>query len=162
MKSEGSGGEFSLTLRRATIDDMKMIFDWRNLPELFVWGKTRKPVEWEEHVNWFKSVITSPQHFLLIVAAGDKPIGQVRFDRKSNHVSEVSIYLLPHYTGRGLGVKALRLACDEAFARMSLKEILALIREDNHYSISAFTKAGFARQKSEKPGYVSMHLERSR
>lgn len=46
--------------------------------------------------------------------------------------------------GQGVGPRAIWLACCYAFDRLEAQEILAGISRDNHASIKAFLKAGFA------------------
>ena len=154
-----TGDSSQLTLRGATMDDVRMIFAWRNIPELAEMGRTQRPVGWEEHLSWFQRVLTDGNHLLLIVLLGQEPIGQVRFDLVKDRSCEVSISLLPQYTGRGLGVLALEHACWEAFARMAVDEIVAVIRKDNQRSISAFKKAGFDFvQRSDTDALVVLHV----
>ena len=150
-------GISNLILRRATIEDMRMIYTWRNIPEIISLGKTQRPVEWDEHRKWFQEVVMGDNHLLLVVSLGGKPIGQVRFDRLNDHSCEVSVLLLPQYTGRGLGVLALKHACWEAFARMDIKEIVATIRQDNRRSVSAFRKAGFDFVKQSRVDALPRH-----
>ncbi len=163
MNDNSGQTDKGLTFRTATIEDAYMIFTWRNLPEMIVLGRTQRPVKWEEHYRWFRRVLMSGNHVLLIVLLGREPIGQVRFDRLENRSCEVSIYLLTQYTGRGLGVKALKYACREAFTRMGVEEVIAVIREDNQRSISAFQKAGFSfvhEAVVTKPGFVVLSTKR--
>jgi perosamine synthetase len=152
-----------LTLRMATMDDAKMVFSWRNMPEIIAMGTTRRPVQWDEHLSWFQKVVRGDQHLFFIVLLGQQAIGQVRLDRVDERSCEVSIYLLPEFTGRGLGVLALKHACWESFATMKVKELLAHIREDNQRSVTAFQRAGFklVPQSDKTPsGHHLLRIER--
>jgi perosamine synthetase len=153
-----------LTLRPAVLEDAEMIFTWRNLPEIVAAGEFRKTVTWEEHQTWFEQTIKNPDHLLLIIKLDEKPIGQVRFDLIEGHSSKVSIYLLPEYTGHGLGVVALKHSCWKAFSWKPIKEITARVRKDNHRSLSAFKKAGFTlinESVLQTPsGYFFLQMER--
>jgi perosamine synthetase len=141
-----------------------MVFAWRNLPEIVAAGEMQKPVGWEEHEAWFHQIVEGRDHLLLIVLLDEKPIGQVRFDRAGDHSCKVSLYLLPEYTGRGLGVVALKHGCWKAFFWMPIEEVTARIREDNQRSVSAFRKAGFipARETdlSVPAGYCTLKMVR--
>jgi RimJ/RimL family protein N-acetyltransferase len=56
----------------------------------------------------------------------------------------VTIFLLRSFTGRGIGVVALELACREAEAAWpDVPKAVASIRRDNLASQKAFAKAGF-------------------
>ncbi len=131
-------------LERASSKDAKMIFSWRNLPEIIALGTTQKPILWKEHLPWFKKILRGRKsHLLLIILKNKKPIGQVRFDKLNNSTLVVSIYLLPKFTGHGLGVIALNCACKKAFDQLCATRIIAVIRKNNLRSLSAFQKSGF-------------------
>jgi RimJ/RimL family protein N-acetyltransferase len=142
------GNGDTLTLRRATIDDARRIFEWRNMPEMIPLSRTQKPVAWQEHWRWFQRIIAGREHLLLIVLLGEEPIGEIRFDRLTERTWEISILLVPKHTGRRLGVQALTLACQEIFA-LGAEQIIAIIRKENQRSVIAFQKAGF--RPSDKP-----------
>jgi RimJ/RimL family protein N-acetyltransferase len=127
-----------LQLRPAMLEDAKMVFAWRNDPFILARGSSQRAVEWDEHLKWFEETVHDGSRKMFIVLLDDNPVGQVRFDRTDEHTCEVSIYLLPAYTGRGIGVVALKTACWEAFAHLGVKRIVALIRKDNQQSVSAF------------------------
>ena len=153
-----------VTLRKAVAKDREMIFGWRNIGELVALSRSGKSVTWEEHCKWFRSVLSRDDTLLFIVSLKGIPIGQVRFDREDDRRFEVSIYLLPQYTGKGLGVLALKTACRLAFRRVNVHEIRATIRADNALSISAFKKAGFSQSESfnadSDPEFRVLSIER--
>ena len=135
--------ELSLNLRQATIVDCEMVFHWRNLPEIALLGSKQKTVDREEHTYWFQKIIKSKTNSLLIVQLNGKPIGQVRFDDVEKNSCAVSIYLLPQYTGKGLGVVALKDSCRSTFSKKPITRMIAMILKNNVRSLSAFQKAGF-------------------
>lgn len=132
-----------LALRPAMLNDSSLLFTWRNLPEIVALSTTQRPVTWEEHTSWFAQTLRSDMRLLRFILWNGQPIGQVRFDRSGISACQVSIYLLPMFTGRGLGVIALRQACAEAFREWKVTEIVAYIRSGNAHSLSAFARAGF-------------------
>ncbi len=132
-----------ISLRPATPEDAERLFAWRNLPEIVALGTTQRPVTWEEHAAWFAQTLRSESRLLRFILHGGQPIGQVRFDREDSASCRVSIYLLPAFTGLGLGVTALQQACAEVFREWDVAEIHAWIRADNRRSLSAFARAGF-------------------
>jgi perosamine synthetase len=153
----------AVTLRQAVLADAQTIFDWRNLPEIVSHGTSPRQIPWQEHRDWFQKMVASADQLMLIIGLGDKPIGQVRFDRTEQRCCRTSIYLVPPYIGRGLGVVALKRACWEVFATFGVDRIEALIRHDNPRSVSAFRKAGFVVQQPGPdlpPAHVFGRLER--
>jgi perosamine synthetase len=132
-----------LSLRPGNAQDAEIIFAWRNMPEIVALGSSQRSVDWDEHQRWLQQTLHDGHRLLLIVMLDGKPIGQVRFDCEGSDSAVVSIYLLSGFTGRGLGVEALKQGCWEAFGKMNVRQILAHVRKDNERSLSAFLKAGF-------------------
>ncbi|HVO47228.1 MAG TPA: GNAT family N-acetyltransferase [Steroidobacteraceae bacterium] len=137
-----SGSE--VTLRPATLDDARLLFEWRNRPEIVMLSRSRRSVDWNEHVLWLQRVLSDPDHHLLfLVEIAFEPAGHLRFDRVDDESCEVSIYLLSGWTGRGFGVHSLAAGCREVFHLWGIGHIDAVVRRDNPRSRSAFIKAGF-------------------
>lgn len=133
-----------LKLRPATIDDAQQVFDWRNQPWIVSLSSSQIRVTWEEHADWFRCVLTSSQHLLLIIEPEPGVrAGIVRIDQMDEHQGRLTIYLMREFTGRGIGVQAIVDACSRGFAQWPICTIHAHIRNDNYPSLSAFTKVGF-------------------
>lgn len=131
------------TLRALTSEDRRLLFEWRNRPEIVALGSLQKSVSWEEHSCWFDATLRGDNRTLYVVEEDGRPIGQVRFDWNANREGEVSIYVLPEFTGRGVGVSALAEGCRLAFASGRASRLTAHIRKENPRSLHAFSKVGF-------------------
>jgi RimJ/RimL family protein N-acetyltransferase len=138
-----SAGESTIALRPATPDDGEMVFHWHNNPFILAHGSSQREVEWEEHQKWFEETLSSGARQMFIVLDVGNPIGQVRFDRQTQHDCVVSVYLLRASTGRGWGVQAIDMACAAIFEAWDVDRVIACVRLDNPAGRSAFLKAGF-------------------
>lgn len=138
-----SAGGGTISLRPATMDDREMVFRWRNDPFVVAHGSFLREIEWEDHKKWFENTILGESRKMFIVLDQGNPIGQVRFDRQSQPEAVVSVYLLRAFTGRGLGVQALRMGCAAIFEAWDIGRIVACVRQDNLAGRSAFLKTGF-------------------
>lgn len=133
-----------IILRRANITDMEAIFNWRNDPKIRQSSFNSERISWENHVRWFKQIIVSRQHHLLIGEIEHQPVGVLRYDIQ-NTIVEVSIYLIPGMEGQGLGNRLLLAGNDWVKSHLpAIKKIEAKILSDNKISLKTFTKAGFA------------------
>jgi RimJ/RimL family protein N-acetyltransferase len=133
-----------IELRRATQADAELFFAWRNHPEIVELSTSRVEVTWAEHQEWLRRTLATASARVFVVAVDGIPAGQVRFSSTDVGDCAVSIYLLPPFPGRGLGVRVLGEACERAFHELDVTRVLAFIRDDNLRSIKAFRKAGFA------------------
>ncbi len=133
----------SATIRGARLSDGDLLLRWRNDPFIVALGSLRRTVTPEEHVRWFADALASGDRALYIIESDGEPIGQMRFDRLGES-AVISIYVLEAWTGKGLGVVALRAGCGAIFERWDIRRVVAHVRGDNRAGAAGFMKAGFA------------------
>lgn len=91
-----------ITLRPATADDAKRLFDWRNDPETRASSGDTREIGWVEHVAWLDRTLTNTARRLYIGEADGRAIGTVRADRADGGW-ELSWTVAPEARGRGFG-----------------------------------------------------------
>ncbi|CAN0617657.1 UDP-2,4-diacetamido-2,4, 6-trideoxy-beta-L-altropyranose hydrolase [Burkholderia multivorans] len=140
-------GISSVTVRRATPADARMLFAWRNHEKIRKVSRNSVPIEWEQHRTWVERVIGNPRQTLLIGTRQGTPVGVVRYDLDDGrNEAEISIYLDPAINSRGLGSELLCAA--EARLREDFTGIGAIRAEvlgDNVASHRLFQRNGYAR-----------------
>jgi UDP-2,4-diacetamido-2,4,6-trideoxy-beta-L-altropyranose hydrolase len=147
-----------IELRRANLNDSRMLFGWRNLPEIIALSGSGQSVTWAEHEKWFSRRLDEEQRLLYIVVWREEPVGQVRLDRAEDDRdlwkasakfighAVVSIYLLPEKTGLGLGPVALSRVCRLGFDQWNdLTTVVAFVLSKNLPAERLFEKCGFVR-----------------
>ena len=99
-----SGAE-PLTIRSATRDDTKLLFDWRNDRETQRASGSSAPLEWAEHEEWMNKVTSGrfPGRALYVVESAGERVGTVRSDHRDDGYTEVSYTVAPLWRGKGLG-----------------------------------------------------------
>ncbi|MCX7868996.1 MAG: GNAT family N-acetyltransferase, partial [Terrimicrobiaceae bacterium] len=137
-------------LRSAGIEDCDRILEWRNHPFIVERSTSRARVGADEHRSWFHSSLRSPDHLLLVAEGASGPMGLIRFERKeATDEAVATAYLMPEFTGRGLGPLLIAAGCRMAALRMpGLRRICAHVRKDNPAGHSGFLKAGFVPAQS--------------
>ena len=141
----------TVRLRRATEADEEMVYGWRNEPFLVARSTSQRTVTRDEHGRWFQKAVQGGQRAMFIVEVDGQPAGQVRFDRGNHADCVISAYLLEAFTGKGLGVEAIRQACAKIVRQWKIERVIACVRHDNPPGRSAFAKAGF-RDTKAAPG----------
>lgn len=138
----------SIRIRRATANDARRVFEWRNDPYIVERSSSQRTVNWEEHLGWFeKSLRADDARLIFIVEKEAESLGLVRFDREGDG-SVISVYLLERFTGRGFGIEAIRLGCRAAVDHWpALRTVMACVRDDNLAGSRGFEKAGFRRSE---------------
>lgn len=137
-------------LRTASSTDLELLFQWRNDPWIISLSESKRPVTMDQHRLWFEKTLTSSHRLLFIVTiAESENAGTVRFDHNRGEC-EITVYLMKEFTGRGLGVDAVKAAIPKAFDKWpEASHISANIRPENSPSLRAFKKCGFIEQPSE-------------
>ena len=134
-----------IELRVIKPSDLNILFEWRNNKHIISLSASQKGVTLVEHTKWFNHIIVSPSTKIFIILNGQKPIGQVRFDKilEQETCCEVSIYLIPGEENKGIGSKALSKGIFKILQLWKIDQIFALIRVENKKSQLFFKKHDF-------------------
>lgn len=132
-----------VTLRHASINDSRMLWEWRNEEAVRLASFNTDPVPWEDHCRWFESRLKNPNSKILIAMNGPQtPIGQVRLDL-ANQRATISISIAEQYRSAGYGRTIIRKATAVAVCYFGVTAVDAMIRPENAASRKAFQKAGY-------------------
>jgi UDP-2,4-diacetamido-2,4,6-trideoxy-beta-L-altropyranose hydrolase len=141
-----------VTLRRLTPEDTERTYRWQQHPDIRRYARNPRPPPWEEHVAWVARKLSDPGCVLDIIEHDAAPAGVVRLDRierpGSEAAYEVSIYVAPELTGRGIGAAALTALRRIAPEAMLVGHVLPA----NAASHALFSTAGYVWQDG---AYVS-------
>lgn len=121
-------------LRRATMADAKMLFDWRNDPETCAASINSDPPQWEGHQKWLDASLCNPERALLIAEVDGVPVGTVRIDHGEE--TELSWTVAPDQRGKGIAKQMVELACPP-------EHVVAKIKPENVASQKVAESAGF-------------------
>ncbi len=117
-------------IRLAILDDLDMLFKWRNDPEFVALSEKHETVTQADHRLWFAR--HAGRIWIILHNGHACGVIWVSYD---NHLA---ISIEPEYRRTGLGTEAIMTVCD------TLKQpIKALIQSDNLASRMALSKAGF-------------------
>lgn len=136
----------NLSIRKATREDSKRIWQWRNDPVTCAMSLNSDPVPWDGHAKWYENTLLNPARSIWIGLAPDTqiPIGMVRFDKNEKGDSaEISINMAPDYRGRGLSRPFLESCIREIHRSGTVHTLTATIKPSNTASLSLFQSLGF-------------------
>lgn len=144
--SECASRTNAIRLRQARLSDASNLFDWRNDASVRAASREAESLEWADHVQWLRSVVSDPDRKLLVAGLQWRLVGTVRFDRISinPNVWEISLTLSPALRGQGYGHELLRRA--EQWLRSHTsghQRIVAFVRPGNDASSQLFIKNGY-------------------
>ena len=132
-----------LTLRKATKEDTRVLYEWRNDPLTKENSIDSKPVGWDVHVEWVKRTLQGDVagRTLYIAETDGCPVGTVRTDEGEDGYTEISYTVAPAWRGRGLG-KDMVLLCAHTAVRG--KKLRARIKKGHGPSEAIAAALGLA------------------
>lgn len=135
-----------IKMRLGKFEDAKLVYDWRNHPEVRAHSRDSDPIDYEAHSQWFRKACQSKNQLILIGELDDIPIGVLRFDISENE-AEISIFMNPALVSRGFGSGVLRQA--EKFLKTNNPSVNILNAEvlgDNIASHGLFFNSGYTKK----------------
>lgn len=151
----------ALAARPVTLQDARLLWQWRNDPATRAGSRSPQEVSWGDHLRWLTSSLDRSDRLLLVVQDAAGPVGTVRWDCEGQAEGpagggqewEVSITVAPHRRGRSLGrplLRAAELALSEA-GRSEAKRpggtvvsaYLAVVHVDNLASVRLFEASAY-------------------
>lgn len=123
----------------ASIDDVKLLYDWANDASVRINAFNIEPIKWEEHINWFQSKLKSVHSKIFILYLDKDPAGQIRFDYRED-CWEIDYSIDKKYRGKGLG----KLIIELGILKLNHSDLLkAKVKEENIASFKVFQQLGF-------------------
>ncbi|MEW6507633.1 MAG: bifunctional UDP-2,4-diacetamido-2,4,6-trideoxy-beta-L-altropyranose hydrolase/GNAT family N-acetyltransferase [Bacteroidota bacterium] len=142
--------ESGFYFRKAVETDSDQVYKLSNDPSVRQNSINTRPIELEDHQNWFADKILDDNYvFYLVFDKKDNFIGQIRFELSIDS-AVTSISISGEFRGKGLSKKIIQTGCSKIFSEHhQIKKIIAYIRPENHVSINSFTSSGFVLESDE-------------
>lgn len=122
-----------MDLRPATVDDARLLWEWRNGPSIRAMSGNTDPIPWEEHQAWLVATLDAGLPAYVAEVEG-LPIGTIRLNSRN----EVSVTVAPDERGCGYGTEMIRL-----LGELHDGPLVALIKPENEVSRRAFIACGY-------------------
>jgi UDP-2,4-diacetamido-2,4,6-trideoxy-beta-L-altropyranose hydrolase len=135
--------ESDLRVRPARWEDTDLLWQWANDPAVRANSFHPEPIPRDEHIEWYKAKLASPETRIWILEFGQVPVAQVRYDCVDGRSAEIDLSVARGYRGEGLGTTTLILTSDMACQQLGVKCLKGVVLSTNTASSRAFTRAGF-------------------
>jgi RimJ/RimL family protein N-acetyltransferase len=100
--------EKGLYLRLATLEDAKILFEWRNDPQVRAGSHNQAEISFEDHLAWLEGSLANPDRKLYIAEEDGISVGTVRSDWAENAYT-LSWTVGPKARGKGIGKRMVSL-----------------------------------------------------
>lgn len=137
-----------LTLRPATMEDARRLFEWRNDPLTRQNSRNTKEGVWEDHVAWLEKSLISPTRKLYIAEENGTPVGTVRSDDDTDGYTELSYTTAPEARGQGYGKRMVVQFVEE---QLKDKKLKAEIKKGGNEGSESIAHALGLRPTEERP-----------
>ncbi|WP_377468994.1 UDP-2,4-diacetamido-2,4,6-trideoxy-beta-L-altropyranose hydrolase [Pontibacter silvestris] len=133
-----------LTVRNAIKDDLLLLFNWANDPEVRKRSFNKTPIPFDSHSIWFEAKLQDRNTFLYVAEVNSEPAAHIRFEISDNEAI-ISYLISSAFRGKGLGHTVLLKGIKKLQQQLPQSlQIVGFVQKDNVASIRAFEKAGFA------------------
>lgn len=129
-----------------TEKDCKLVFDLSNDPSVRANSFSTKTIEYASHVQWYERALSDSNLLFFLVFEKDDFVGQIRFNRKSEHAVEcvISLSIVEQFRGKGLAVFFLKKGILEMQKEWPhIASIIAEVKDANISSNKLFLKGDF-------------------
>lgn len=151
------------SLRPAKFDDAFLLYNWANEKEVRKNAFNSEPIQYEDHIVWFKNKLDSFNTHIFILENMSVPIGQIRFDLiySPEYFYQIDYSITIENQNKGFGTRIIALGILELIKKkVDCKIIKALVKTDNIASIKCFLKNKF-KMISEDKKFVKLELKLS-
>lgn len=132
-----------LEIRKATIEDLDLIFGWANDEEGRRNSFNQEKIPYEDHCAWYKKKMESKESVIYILMLDDVPAGQCRLDFEGTK-GLISYFVDKEYRGRGYGKKILSLVYEKVKDDFpDAASFVAQVKEGNAASQRVFLSLGY-------------------
>ncbi|QYK03991.1 UDP-2,4-diacetamido-2,4,6-trideoxy-beta-L-altropyranose hydrolase [Shewanella zhangzhouensis] len=137
----------TLTLRKATLTDIKQVYEWQNHPSTRQYANNPQSPGWEEHQTWMRKQLANPEHFFYFIVdcESNSDLGVVRLDRVAQAEYVISIFIDPSQYGKKIAGKTLAMV-DAVHGDVT---IIAKVLKDNMVSQRLFSSANYKQVTDE-------------
>ena len=134
-------------LRPAGPEDVALVFEWANDPEVRRNAFHPEAISWESHRVWYATKLVEAKTLMMILETGDgRPLGQIRFEEVPQGI-EVDLSVAPSWRGQGLGRELVKQGLAAAAGRWPIgTTVIAKVLTSNVRSRRLFEGAGFLSQ----------------
>lgn len=135
----------SITLTTLCEDDLELLRNWRNTPQISGNMEFRGYITSEEQIKWFKGLYNSTNYYFIINYQECK-IGLIhlnKFDDREKSAHAGLFIAEKEFTGTGISLGASLLILSYAFEELNLQIVYAKIKRDNLSALEYNMGLGF-------------------
>ena len=140
--------EREIKIRKATMEDARRLYEWRNDPDTRANSVHTEEIPWENHLSWLEKTLKDHKRDLYVVEEAGEPCGTIRLDDDGENWFEISWTVAPEFRGKGIGKKMTQKFFDEYLGDKK-ERVIARVKKENIASIKMIKSLGFVFKQEE-------------
>lgn len=131
-----------INFTKLTLDEKKMILEWRNAPVVKRWMYNRDEISLDNHLTYIDSLKSRDDRVYFLLKNDDNSLGVVDLTEiKKEESAELGIYVNPKL--KGYGTLLMSKIIEYAFNQLNLKVLNANVYEENIKAINLYKRFNF-------------------
>lgn len=148
-----------MRLRKATLSDAKIIYEWANDPVTRKNSFSHEEIKWDDHIAWYTKKLSDSNCLFFILEDGQIPAGSIRLDCVPGpNEAIISYNISPAFRGRGLGKTILMLIEEKVLQDyrfdLNIKKLVGEVLPDNEASKKCFEHNGYTCISSDSSALI--------
>ncbi len=124
-----------------TLDEKKMVLNWRNTTKIKKWMFSQDDITLDEHLNYIKLLETKTDRLYFLVKKASQNIGVIDFTNILSDSCEFGVYANPKL--KGMGKYLMSEIITYAFNTLNVKVLKAEVFEQNSKAVALYSKYNF-------------------
>lgn len=130
-------------LRKLTVDDLKLVLNWRNKDKIRLNMINSKKITWKEHCQWFESLQLRKDRETMVFHMDNKPMGLVYFNDITEESCNWGFYIGEDKSPKGVGLMLGYHGIEYIFNEYSINKIESQVINFNKISVAFHEKLFF-------------------
>lgn len=131
-----------LRLRKANAEDVLLLYEWVNEPEVRKQSLNSEPIPFQNHEQWFSARLADANTSIYIGSNDIQEVGQVRFDKVGDFY-EIDYSVAQRWRGKGFGKQLIQSGVAAILKQDPAAQIKAVVKTGNAPSNGVFQSLGF-------------------
>lgn len=141
---------YQVTLTQVTENDLEMLRNWRNLPEVKQYMLSQQNISREQQQAWFNKLEKSDKEQHFVITYKNTPIGSANIKVHTGDSLQQAVAIEPglyiadnNYRNNILAFAPTLLLNDYCFEQLGAKYLLAVVKQDNQAALNYNKKLGY-------------------
>lgn len=131
-----------LILRKATMDDCDLLYNWRNEKECRENSLNTDEIPYDTHCTWYARRLQDKDTLIYIAMMEEKCIGMVRLDIEIT-TAHINYSIDSNFRGQGMGRRLLEALETEPEVQQRVAKLCAVVKSTNMASQRCFERLGY-------------------